>query len=202
MPSMQESCWQPVTRSRAHRDSAPSGSEHSWPGYPAAPPFADREITKSSTRSAAASWRGYPPLRRRCFEPSISNRRTDCAALSRNHGPFGISLFSRTNGGSSPRGSGYGPGRAAIRVTPAARTAMATARPVTAGVDRGDGCGSAAYGSAQTTCAVTSQAAPGMTTPSGDAYATRRSRTCPVSSAACAGLSPAWISVAVGEARS
>jgi hypothetical protein len=43
-------------------------------------------------------------------------------------------------------------------------------------------------------------AAPGMVTPPGDAYATRRSRTCPVSSAACAGLSPARISVAVGEA--
>src|ERR1700733_3948225 len=41
-----------------------------------------------------------------------------------------------------------------------------------------------------------------MTTPSADPYAARRSRTCPVSSAALAGLSPARISVAVGGARS
>jgi hypothetical protein len=41
-----------------------------------------------------------------------------------------------------------------------------------------------------------------MVTPSGEAYATRLSRTCLVSSAACAGLSPIRISVAVGEARS
>ena len=43
---------------------------------------------------------------------------------------------------------------------------------------------------------MTSQAAPGMVTPSGVAYGIRRFRTCLVSSAACAGLSPARISVA------
>jgi len=39
-------------------------------------------------------------------------------------------------------------------------------------------------------CAVTSQAAPDMITPAGEAYAARRSRTCLVSSAACFRLKP------------
>jgi hypothetical protein len=69
----------------------------------------------------------------------------------------------------------------------------------TARVNRSDGCGPAKE-PVHTACAVTSQAAPGMVTPSGDAYAIRRSRTSLVSLSVCAGLSPVTIAAAE-EAR-
>src|ERR1700722_15784809 len=75
---------------------------------------------------------------------------------------------------------------------------------VTARARRGNGGDGGGSGQepVYTACAVTSQAAPGMVTPPGEAYARKQSRTCLVTSAACAGLSPARTSVAVGEARS